>query len=49
LAEKETLNRLISAKRWGDSAVLVVKRGEERVSLAVVFRRTLPEKQEAGR
>lgn len=44
LAEKETLNRLVSGKRWGDSAVLVVKRGEEKVSLPVVFRRTLPEK-----
>jgi hypothetical protein len=34
----------MAAKRWGDSAVLVVKRGAETVTLKVVFRRTIPEK-----
>jgi uncharacterized iron-regulated protein len=45
LADKEALNRLISAKRWGDSAVLVVRRGEQTISLTIVFRRTLDQNQ----
>jgi uncharacterized iron-regulated protein len=44
LTDKETFSRLMAAKRWGDSAVLVVKRGAETVTLKVVFRRTIPEK-----
>jgi uncharacterized iron-regulated protein len=44
LTDKETFSRLMAAKRWGDSAVLVVKRGAETVTLTVVFRRTIPEK-----
>ncbi len=44
LAEKETFSRLMAAKRWGDSATLVVKRGAETLTLKVVFRRTVPEK-----
>jgi hypothetical protein len=34
----------MAAKRWGDSATLVVTRGAEKVTLKVVFRRTVPEK-----
>jgi uncharacterized iron-regulated protein len=44
LTDKETFSRLMAAKRWGDSATLVVKRGAETVTLKVVFRRTIPEK-----
>jgi uncharacterized iron-regulated protein len=44
LADKETFSRLMAAKRWGDSATLVVKRGAETVTLKVVFRRTVPDK-----
>jgi membrane-associated protease RseP (regulator of RpoE activity) len=44
LADKETYNRVIAAKRWGDAAPLVVKRGTETVTLTVVFRRQLREK-----
>jgi uncharacterized iron-regulated protein len=39
LTSRETLNTLISAKRWGDGAVLVVRRGEQQVTLNAVFRR----------
>jgi len=44
LVEKETFNQLMAAKRWGDSATLVVKRGTENVTLKILFRRTIPEK-----
>lgn len=44
LTDKETFNRLMAAKRWGDSATVVVKRGTENVTLNVVFRRALSEK-----
>lgn len=44
LTDKETFSRLMAAKRWGDSATLVVARGAENVTLEVVFRRTIPEK-----
>jgi uncharacterized iron-regulated protein len=44
LTDKETFSRLMAAKRWGDSATLVVKRGAETVTLKVVFRRTVPDK-----
>ena len=42
LTDKETFNRLMAAKRWGDSAALVVKRGAETVTLKVVFREDDP-------
>ena len=38
--DKETLNRLIAAKRWGDVAVYVVRRGNETQTLTMQFRRT---------
>lgn len=39
LADKETLNRLMSEKRWGDSAEFQVKRGDETLTLVAKFRR----------
>jgi uncharacterized iron-regulated protein len=42
LTDKETLNRLLAAKRWGDAAAIDVQRGDRRLALTVVFRRTLP-------
>jgi len=38
--DKETLNRLLAAKRWGDVAVCVVRRGNETRTLTMQFRRT---------
>ena len=38
---KEALAILMSQTRWGDTAVVKVKRGEEEVDLDVAFRRTL--------
>jgi uncharacterized iron-regulated protein len=40
ITDKETLSRLMAAKRWGDSAAIGVRRGEQDVTLTVVFRRT---------
>ncbi|PYQ67088.1 MAG: hypothetical protein DMF53_02355 [Acidobacteria bacterium] len=37
--DKETLNRLVAAKRWGDEAALTVKRGGETKTLQVMLRR----------
>ncbi|HKV10903.1 MAG TPA: ChaN family lipoprotein [Thermoanaerobaculia bacterium] len=37
--DKETLNRLMSAKRWGDTAVLRVRRGSGTVEIPVLLRR----------
>jgi uncharacterized iron-regulated protein len=37
--DKETLNRLVAAKRWGDEAVLLVKRGSETKEIRVALRR----------
>jgi len=37
--DKETLNRLVAARRWGDVAVFVVKRGAETQTLTMQFRR----------
>jgi C-terminal processing protease CtpA/Prc len=44
IADKEVYSRLMAAKRWGDSATIVVQRGPETVTLTVAFRRTLPVK-----
>ncbi len=38
--DKETLNRLVAAKRWGDVAVFVVRRGDATQTLTMQFRRT---------
>ena len=39
VADKEMYNRALAGKRWGDSAVFTVKRGEETRTLTVSFRR----------
>ncbi len=39
LPDKETLNRLVAAKKWGDEASFSVKRGAEAVTIGVAFRR----------
>lgn len=44
LTDKETFNKLMAAKRWGDGATVVVKRGADAVTLNVVFRRARSEK-----
>ena len=41
LADKETYNRFLAGKRWGDTAAFVVRRGDETVTLKAVFRRKL--------
>jgi len=38
--DKETLNRLVAGKRWGDVAVFVVRRGDATQTLTMPFRRT---------
>ena len=45
LSDKEAYNRLMSGKRWGDQARIVVRRGDEEVTLTALFRRTVPKKQ----
>jgi uncharacterized iron-regulated protein len=40
IPDGETLNRLMSEKRWGDSAEFKVKRGTEELTLTAYFRRT---------
>lgn len=37
--DKETLNRLVAGRSWGDESVLTVRRGAETVTLRVLFRR----------
>ena len=37
--DKETLNRLLAARRWGDEAVLAVRRGSETKTLRLALRR----------
>jgi uncharacterized iron-regulated protein len=37
--DKETLNRLVAAKSWGDESSFTVKRGAETLTLRVAFRR----------
>jgi uncharacterized iron-regulated protein len=39
IADKETYNRLIAGKRWGDAATFVVRRGTDTVTLKALFRR----------
>jgi uncharacterized iron-regulated protein len=41
LTDKEVFNRLMSEKRWGDSAEFEVARGDETLTLVAKFRRTL--------
>lgn len=44
LSDRETLARLVAGKRWGDCAAFTLRRGESSVPVAVLLRRTLPEK-----
>jgi S1-C subfamily serine protease len=37
--DRETLNRLIAEKKWGDSARLVLRRGGNTVNVTAAFRR----------
>ncbi len=39
LPDKEALNRLVAARRWGDEASFTVKRGAETVTITVSLRR----------
>ncbi len=39
IADKETFNRLMSEKRWGDGAEFQVKRGDDTLTLVARFRR----------
>ncbi len=39
IPDKEAFNRALAGKRWGDSAVFTIKRGEETRTLTVAFRR----------
>lgn len=42
IADRETLNRLVAEKRWGDGAQFVVERGGRQVTLPANFRRRAP-------
>ncbi len=42
ITDKETTNRMMSERRWGDSAVYKVMRGGQEVTLIAHFRRTPP-------
>jgi membrane-associated protease RseP (regulator of RpoE activity) len=48
LKEKGTLNRLMSEKRWSDTATFEVKRGAEKQTLLARLARKLPEAPKAG-
>lgn len=39
VADRETFNRLMAGKQWGDGATFVVKRGEQEIELKALFRR----------
>ncbi len=41
LDDRETFSRLMAAKRWGDTALVGIKRGDQPMTIKVVFRRTL--------
>ena len=47
IADREVFMRLMADKEWGDGATFVVKRGEEQVTIPVVFKRT-PAKADAA-
>lgn len=40
---RTTVNRVVAEKDWGDQAVLSVRRGDQRIELAVHFRRQMDE------
>lgn len=41
LPDRESMNRRLAAKSWGDTAAFTVRRGEKTVELKALFRRTL--------
>jgi len=41
--DQATFAKILADKRWGDTAVVKVKRGDEEVTLEVAFRRELPQ------
>jgi membrane-associated protease RseP (regulator of RpoE activity) len=43
LKDRETLNRLMSEKRWADAAVFTVSRGGASATVTAVFRRQTPQ------
>ena len=43
LKDRETLNRLLSEKRWADDAVFIVSRGGASATVTAVFRRQTPQ------
>jgi uncharacterized iron-regulated protein len=47
IVDREVFMRLMSVKEWGDGASFVVKRGEEQVTIPVVFTRT-PARTDGG-
>ena len=42
--DRETWNRLMAGKNWGDTAVVTVKRGDAEVKISAELRRTVKEK-----
>lgn len=48
IEDKETSNRMMSEKRWGDSVVYKVLRGGQEMTLTVFLRRRLPAARPAG-
>ena len=42
--DRETLNRLMASKQWGDEVVLTIRRGEETKNLTLLLRRTMSTK-----
>jgi uncharacterized iron-regulated protein len=43
LTDKETFSRLMAAKRWGDTAAIGIRRGDQALTIMAVFRRRLPD------
>jgi uncharacterized iron-regulated protein len=48
IADKETTNRLMSAKRWGDAVVCRVMRDGEQLTLTAYLRRSPPKRRPAS-
>ncbi|MGB5892057.1 MAG: ChaN family lipoprotein [Thermoanaerobaculia bacterium] len=46
IPDKERLAQLMAGKRWGDTSVVKVQRGEETVAIEVAFRREPPSDEE---
>jgi len=46
--DKETVNRVVAEKHWGDTAVCKVVRGGEELTLTAYFRRQLPSEAAPG-